>query len=350
MAGGGGTRLWPLSRQKNPKQFLDLGTGKTLLEETYDRAAAVVGPEHIFVATLAEYGDRVRKTLPHVPAGNIFIEPDRRDTAPAFAAVAVQLKQRAAGDEPAVFMWSDHVFTAPDDFITDVKKIPDVLARHPDSIVIVGHVPTFAETGFGYIETGELVGGYDDVFRVKSFTEKPDRTTAEKYVAAGNYYWNMGSVSVTPNYLLTQLAEFAPELFAGIQRYEKALQEHAGQAAHEAYAALPKISIDYALLEKTPTIYVVTGDYGWNDIGNWAAVHDVFGVKGDHVPHGHHVHVDSHDNYVYNTTPKAVSLIGVKDTIVVVTDDAVLITAKDKAHKIKEVVAKLEAAGKHQYL
>lgn len=343
MAGGGGTRLWPLSRQKNPKQFLDLGSGKTLLEQTYDRARAVVGLEHIFVATLEEYGERVRQMLPELPAANIFYEPDRRDTAPAFAAVAVQLQQLGSGDEVAVFMWSDHVFTAPDDFVADIKKIPDVLATHPDSIMIVGHVPTSAETGFGYIEAGELVEGYDDVWQVKSFKEKPDRAVAEKYVAAGNYYWNMGSVSLTPNYLLAQLSEFQPELFAGIQKYAKALEV-------VAYKALPRISIDYALLEKAPRIYVVTGDYGWSDIGNWAAVKQVFGVAGDHVPAGHHVHVDSRDNYVYNTTSKAVSLIGLQDTIVVVTDDAVLVTAKDKAYKIKEVVAKLEAEGKHQYL
>lgn len=350
MAGGGGTRLWPLSRHDNPKQFLDLGGGKTLLEQTYDRARAVVDPEHVFVATLAEYGGRVKKLLPALPAENIFFEPGRRDTAPAFAAVAVQLRRRGAGEEVAVFMWSDHVFTAPDEFITDVKKIPAVLAAQPQGIMVVGHVPTFAETGLGYIEVAELVPGYEDVWRVASFKEKPDQATAERYVAAGNYYWNMGSVSLTPNYLLAQLSALQPELLAGIEKYEQALRAGDEPGAAAAYLALPKISIDYALLEKAPRIYVVTGDYGWSDIGSWAAVQSVFGMTGDHVPRGHHVQVDSHDNYVYNATPKAVSLIGLRNLIVVVTDDAVLVTTKAKAHRIKEVVAKLEEAGKREYL
>ncbi|MCH8310191.1 MAG: hypothetical protein IIB17_06805, partial [Chloroflexi bacterium] len=168
-AGGGGTRLWPLSRRHNPKQFIDLGTGKTLLEHTYERALAISEPQrgakpsNIFVATIAEYGPRIKEMLPDIPTENILFEPERRDTAPAFAAVAIQLKLRGKSQEPASFMWSDHVFTAEQRFIHDLKKIPKLLADNPKLIVIVGHVPTSPETGFGYVEAGNKIAGYDNV-------------------------------------------------------------------------------------------------------------------------------------------------------------------------------------------
>ena len=350
MAGGGGTRLWPLSRKSIPKQFLQLDGKTTLLEATYRRATQLVAPDQIYVATLEEYGARVRELLPKVNPANIFFEPGRRDTAPAFAAVATQLVLKGKGAEPAVFMWSDHVFTAEADYLEDLKKIPEVLAQHPDAIVTTGHVPTFPETGFGYIEAGEPAAGYTDVYVVRQFKEKPDRATAEQYVAAGNYYWNIGSISVLPNYLLQELRVHQPALMAEMDNYKEALQSGDAAGAAAIYQELPKIAIDYALLEKAPRLFVITGDYGWSDVGNWAAVREVFGGSGDHVPAGHHLHVDSKDNFVYNTTKKAVSLIGVSNTIVVVTEDAVLVTDKNASHKVKDVVAKLEAEGGEQYL
>ncbi|MEX2055161.1 MAG: sugar phosphate nucleotidyltransferase [Candidatus Andersenbacteria bacterium] len=350
MAGGGGTRLWPLSRRNLPKQFLQLGGGKTLLEQAYERARAVVDAEHIYIATIQEYEDKIREVLPAVTATNVFFEPERRDTAGALAAVAVQLKLQGKGNEPVVFMWSDHVFTAEADYIEDLKKIEELVNNNQETIIIVGHIPASPETGLGYIEAGEEVAGYDDVYIVKRFKEKPDLKTAEAYVAAGNYFWNMGSISLTPEYLLTELRQHEPELMERIDQFEAAVQKHDASGAAAAYALLPKVSIDYALLERAPRILVVTGDYGWSDIGNWAAVKDIFGTSGDHVPKGHHVHVDAQDNYIYNTTDKAVSLIGTTDTIVVVTDDAVLVTKKEHSHKVKEAVAKLEAEGKTHYL
>ncbi|MEX1997483.1 MAG: mannose-1-phosphate guanylyltransferase [Candidatus Andersenbacteria bacterium] len=350
MAGGGGTRLWPLSRKNQPKQFLKLGGSDTLLEQTYKRALALTATDSIFIATLKDYEAKVRQLLPTVPPENIFFEPERRDTAPALAAVAVHLTLRHKGDEPAVFMWSDHVFTAEADYLEDVKKVPLILKDNPDAIVILGHVPTYPETGLGYIEAGELVDNFDDVFRVKQFKEKPDLATAEQYIAAGNFFWNIGSISLQPKYLLQELRVHEPALMAGIDKFSQAVGAGDKVAAAAAYSSLSPVAIDYALLERAPRIFVVTGDYGWSDVGNWAAIQEVFGTSGDHVPQGHHVHVDAKDNFIYNTTSKAVSLIDMHDSIVVVTDDAVLVTTKKSSHKVKEVVAKLEAAGQSHYL
>jgi mannose-1-phosphate guanylyltransferase len=345
MAGGGGTRLWPLSRGNKPKQFLDLGTGKTLLEHTWDRARAVTDVDHIYVATTAQYIAQVRHILPAVTADRISIETERRDTGPAIAAVAARLQADGQGDEPIMFMWSDHYFTAEDAFIADLKRLDALVKVYPDHIVLVGHRPTAPETTLGYIELGESISPH--VYRVAAFKEKPNTEKATEYVAAGNYVWNMAYISCTPNYLLQQLAEHSPKLLAGITRFTTAVDE-AAQA--QAYQALPSIAIDYALLEKTPRLLAVVGDYGWSDVGSWGSVQEVFGKHGDHVPFGHHVHVDSHNNYIYNVTDRAVTMLGMRNTIVVVTDDAVLVTDKAEAHRVKEIIAKLEENHRHDLL
>ena len=341
MAGGGGSRLWPLSRHQNPKQFLTLGGDKTLLELSYDRALKVAPADHIYIATIKEYADKIKSFLPEIADDHIFFEPQRRDNAPAFAAVAAQLVELGQGEEPTVFMWADHVFTAEEEYCSDLKKIPEVIKKNPESIALMGHIPTYPETGFGYIEAGEKVEGYEDVYKVSTFKEKPDKATAQTYVDAGRYFWNMGSISARPAYLLEELRKYEPELMESIDAFNEAMKAGDEAKASDAYGTAKKISIDYAVLERTKTIYVVTGDYGWSDVGNWGAVKAIFGIKGDHVGNGHHVHVDCDNNYIYNATTKAISLVGVKDMIVVATSDAILVTEKSQSHKVKDVVAKL---------
>lgn len=350
MAGGGGTRLWPLSRRQNPKQFIDLGSGKTLLQQTYDRACAITDPADIYVATTAEFGPRLQALLPALKSDHFFIEPQRRDTAPAIATVAQALQGRGAGARPTIFMWADHVFTEEAAFIAALRRLKDLVARHPDHVVILGHRPTSPETGLGYIEAASPVPGEPDVFVVAGFKEKPDAATAERYLLAGNFFWNMGYVSATPHHLLTMLRQHAPDLMAGVDRYAVVRQHGDAAAVASAYGALPKISIDYALLEKAHPLLVLTGDFGWSDVGNWAAVQEVFGLRGDHTGHGHHVHVDSKNNYVFNASGQTVSLVGLRDTIVVVTGDAILITSRGSAARVKEVVARLEEEGKDHVL
>lgn len=350
MAGGGGTRLWPLSRKDLPKQFLDLGTGKTLLEHTYDRAAQMVSAEHIYIATTQEHKEKVMSFLPSVPPENVFLEPQRRETGPAFAATAVQLQLLAQGEEPALFLWADHVFTNEQELLKDLATMRALIEEDPNRVVIIGHTPTSPETGFGYMKVGEHVAGHEDVFKIDSFKEKPDEETAKTYVMDGSYFWNMGYICVTPNFLLQELHAYAPELYGSIMQYAKALKEEGAEAAAKVYGGIEKIAIDYALNERTPNIIAVTGDYGWSDVGSWAIVKQLFGTDGDHVPKGHHVNVDSHNNYIYNTTQKVVSLIGVSDSIVVVTENAVLVTDINSSQKVKEVVQKLEADDKREYL
>ncbi len=345
MAGGGGTRLWPLSRGNKPKQFLDLGTGKTLLEHTWERARTVAEPSAIYVATTQQYVEQVRQFLPELSADHIFIEAERRDTGPAIAAVALQLQKRGYGAEPVVFMWSDHYFTEEESFIADLKKLNALIQEYPEHIIILGHRPSSPETTLGYIELGEEVR--EGIFQVKAFKEKPNEETAQAYVAAGTYAWNMAYVSSTPNYILAELSTHAPELSAGLERLGAAKNDESAAAV---YKTLPTVAIDYVLLEKTPRLLAVVGDYGWSDVGGWPAVKEVFGKFGDHMPLGHHLHIDSDNNYIYNATDRAVTLLGVHNAIVVVTEDAVLVSDQSQAHRVKEIISRLQSDNRYDLL
>ena len=350
MAGGGGTRLWPLSRRRTPKQFLDLGTGKTLIEQVYERALVLTDAASIFVATSQAYQQNIAELLPQIPADHVFLEPEKRDTTAAFATIALRLQALGKGDEATMHMWSDHVFTNEQAFIDDLKLIPGLVKEHPESLIIVGHTPVSPDTTLGYMELAEAVGDSGSASVVKQFVEKPDAETAEHCVAAGTYRWNLGYFSGRPDYILEELTTHNPELVEPIAGFAKALADSTPGDLAAAYSQFPKIAIDYALMEKTPRIIAITGDYGWSDVGNWGIIKDIFGQAGDHMPAGHHVHVDSQDNYIYNTTDKTVSLIGQENTIVVVTDDSILVTDKDSAPKVKEVVSQLEEAGKDDVL
>ncbi len=350
MAGGGGTRLWPLSLNENPKQFVDLGTGKTLLEMAYDRAIQVTDIDHIYVATAQQYVGRIKEILPKIDSKKIFAEPSRRDTTAAFAQVCLRLQAEGKGDEPTTFLWSDHIFTREEKFIADLKLIPKVLETNPESLVIIGHTPLSANTTLGYFKAGEKIEGFENAYKVEEFKEKPDKEKAEEYVADGSYFWNLGYFSLKPNYLLAELVSATESLAEPLEKLKQAIIANVQGDITKRYNDFPKIALEFTFVEKTKTILAITGDYGWSDIGSWGTVKEVFGIAGDHMPAGHHTHVDSENNYIYNTTDKAVSLIGVKNSIIVVTDKAVLVTNEDSAHKVKEVVQKLEEENQQNYL
>lgn len=348
MAGGGGTRLWPVSRRQHPKQFLKVGK-KTLLAQTYHRARQLTPPQNIFIATLAEYLPKVRRLVPRLPEGHIFTEPTRRDTTAAFAAVALRLKAIGRGEQPTIFLWSDHVFTAEQEFITDLKKIPALLAQHPDSIIIMGHRPHSPETGLGYIELGQPLAGHTNIYQVNNFKEKPAQDQAVKFITAGNFVWNLGYFSFLPEHFLRELRQYEPSFVDPLDQLARALSAADTQQFEAVYNQIPKAAVEYTVIQKTPRILAVVGDYGWNDVGNWSAMHDVLSVK-ETDRTDRHIYVDAKDNFIYNTTKKMVSLIGLKDTIVVVTKDAILVTHKKDAHKVKDLVTKLENQGQQKYL
>lgn len=350
MAGGGGTRLWPLSIRDNPKQFVDLGTGKPLLVHAFDRALSLTTPDNIYVATSVKHADRIKALLPQVSEEHLLLEPAKRDTTAAFVNVCLKLMSEGKGDESATFLWSDHVFTNEKVFLNDLKHAAEILDQYPESLIISGHVPLNPNTALGYFKVGGALPGSTNAYHVAEFVEKPSKEKAESFVAAGNYFWNLGYFSIKPSYLIAQLEKLSPEFVAPIAKLREAITQGDTTKWKSVYESFPKASVEKTFVEKTDTIIAITGNYGWSDVGNWATVKEIFGKRGDHVSAGHHIHVDSENNFIYNTTDKAVSLIGMDNAVVVVTDKAVLVCDTDSVHKVKDVVERIEKEGKKEYL
>lgn len=343
LSGGSGTRLWPLSREAYPKQFLPLHGELTMLQATWRRVAAIAGAgplvianeEHRFVA--AEQLQRIGA----VPAG-IILEPMGRNTAPAIAVAALEAT-RDGGDALLLVLPSDHV-------ITDEAAFRDaVQAATPSAeagkLVTFGIVPATPETGYGYIRAA----AGSDTRAVEAFVEKPDLATATDYVSSGQYYWNSGMFLFKASRYLQELGRFQPDM---LSRSRDAWQ-NAGREAdftrldRERFAAVPADSIDYAVMEKTADAVVVPLDAGWNDVGSWTALRDVSVQDGDgNAHHGDVIAIDCRNSFAYGE--RLVAMVGLDDMIVVETDDAVLVGKADRMQEVKEVVARLKREGRSE--
>lgn len=338
LSGGSGTRLWPLSREAYPKQFLALSGKHTMLQDTWLRTAplatrapiVVANEEHRFLA-----GEQLR--LVGVEGAAIVLEPVGRNTAPAIAAAALQAM--AGGTDPLLLVLpSDHVVRDAAAFQAAVREAAP--AAESGALVTFGIVPAAPETGFGYIQAGAGQG----VREVLRFVEKPDAATAQGYLDAGGYYWNSGMFLFRASRYLEELGRFRPDMleavraaFDGAARDGDFVRLDAG-----AFAASPSDSIDYAVMEKTDRAMVLPVDIGWNDVGSWSALWAVSGQDADgNARNGEVIAVDSRGSYVWSR--RLVALVGVEDLVVVETDDAVLVAAKDSVQKVKDVVAKLKA-------
>jgi mannose-1-phosphate guanylyltransferase len=339
MAGGKGQRFWPLSTTSRPKQFLDLDhCGRTLIQTTFDRVLPLAErPERIFVATAQRYVDLVRSQLPEIPEENLLIEPEARDSAPAVALASLTIAERYP-DAVAGFFSSDHRIGRPEAFHASIAQAID-LARNRHGLVTIGIDPTRPATGYGYIEQGEAVeGGH----RVARFVEKPNLATARRYLAAGGYAWNAGIFVWEVATVLAELDLHAPELMrplrAGFDQDRIA----------EVFPTLEKISIDYALMERTDRCYVVPGDFDWDDIGDWVALERLLKRADDNANTvvGRHVGLDTRSNILYTDNPDDVIVtLGVKDLVVVKRGNAVLLVHKSRVQDIKSLLDDDRLAG-----
>ncbi len=329
MAGGRGQRFWPLSTEARPKQFLDLERrGRTLLQTTVDRIAPLVGGvERVLIATGDRYLPLVREQLPELPEANLLAEPVGRDSAPAIALAALRLRDRFGDVGMGVFA-SDHRIEDAERFRAALRRAFE-LGEARRGLVTIGIRPSRPATGYGYIQRGEAVLGG---FRVERFVEKPNRTRAQAYLDAGDHLWNAGMFVWNTETILAELDRHAPELMLPLRQAFAASQLETG------FAELPKVSIDYAVMEKTDGAYVVEGDFGWDDIGDWAAlerllpkddgaVHTVFGAHAGH---------DAAGNIVYTDGPDDVLVaFGVEGLVIVKRGDTVLILPKERVGEIK---------------
>lgn len=275
MAGGVGSRFWPMSTTDNPKQFIDvLGVGRSLMQLTYDRFKGVCDADNVWVVTSADYVSKVREQLPEIPAGNILSEPCRRNTAPCIAYVSHRIK---AKDPKAsiVVTPSDHV-------VVNVQEFQRVIggalqfASETDAIVTLGMKPTRPETGYGYIQAdmAEQSLRNSEIFRVESFREKPDLQTAQQYIQQNNYYWNAGIFVWNVNTIINAFRIYQPGISAIFESLTDAYgTEREQQLIDEKYAECENISVDYAIMEKAEEIFVFPADFGWSDLGTWGSLH-----------------------------------------------------------------------------
>ncbi|MFZ5605631.1 MAG: mannose-1-phosphate guanylyltransferase/mannose-6-phosphate isomerase [Pseudomonadota bacterium] len=343
LSGGSGTRLWPLSREAYPKQFLPLVGDDTLLQATWRRVAAladaapivVAGEEHRFLVA-----EQLRQIGAPTPA--ILLEPVGRNTAPAIAAAALQAM--AGGEDPLLLVLpSDHVVRDAAAFRAAVgAALP---AAEVGRLVTFGIVPAAPETGFGYIQAAPGEG----VRPVLRFVEKPDPATAQAYFEEGGYYWNSGMFLLRASRYLEELQRFRPDILASARAAFAAATRDGDfiRLDKAAFAACPADSIDYAVMEKTDAAAVLPVDIGWNDVGSWSALWEVSAQDADgNAHHGDVIAIDSRNSYAY--ARRLVALVGVDDLVVVETDDAVLVARKDRVQQVKDVVARLKAESRSQ--
>ncbi len=356
MAGGSGKRLWPLSREKRPKQVLELLDGDTLLRKCYDRVATIFDTNNILVLTNAGYADIVRENLPELPYGNVIAEPAVRDTAGAIGLAATILNKYDSVATMAV-VTADQVIEPNEVFASAMRDALTFVKKNPEALVTFGIQPTFASTQLGYINLGdgeEIEGCDNAVHPVKKFAEKPASEVASEYLASGDYCWNSGMFVWKAATVLKHLREFLPESSEPLKRicadWDGPRQE---ETLKEWFLKMPKISIDYAVMEKAGEVYAVKLDCKWLDMGSFAALADI-------------IHADDNNNIVVSDTSELldsnnniivtedkghlIAVMGLENMVVAHSADATLVCPINEAHRLKELIEKIRANGGQKYL
>lgn len=349
MAGGSGTRFWPQSRKERPKQLLPLAGDESLIQQTAARCQPWIPPERIWVVTNAKQIGATRAQLPQIPPENFLVEPCGRNTAPCVGMAAIRLLQ--ADPEAAMLVLpADHVIQPHAVFQAACERAASVLTAHPEGLILFGVRPTYPATGFGYIERGEpLSDRADAIYNVARFREKPDAATAAEYLASGKFYWNCGIFVWRANRILAALAEYEPELRAGLQSLAEATDWDG--AVEQIFPTLKSISVDYAVLEKARQVYVLEAPFGWDDVGSWLAVARLRGAdEAGNTIDGPWSGVATKDCIVRTTADHLVATIGVEDLVIVHTADATLVARKSDEDGLRKLVNQLEKEGRGNLL
>jgi mannose-1-phosphate guanylyltransferase len=351
MAGGSGTRFWPLSRRKKPKQFLPIISRKTMLEETVKRIQPLIPAGDIFTVANPEQTKSIQNILPGLPKENLLAEPLGKNTAPslilATAWLFLQDPETVVAALPA-----DHLITDPALFRRKLKAGAAAVANG-DNLVTFGIPPTFPATGYGYIhfdreKTRKVLG--DTFFAVREFKEKPNAKLARLFLKEGNHYWNSGMFLWRAEVFAAKLKTFAPAFFPYWEETLDALKKRKKQALVSVFEKMPSLSIDYALMEKAEGVLVCEGNFGWSDVGAWSSLAGIWprDEKGN-AAQGEIVVLDSEGCLVYNPG-KLTSLIGVEDLIIVNTEDALLVCHKNLDQKVRNIIELIRNRGKTEYL
>jgi mannose-1-phosphate guanylyltransferase len=349
MAGGSGTRFWPASRKARPKQYLPIARGKVLLRETVDRLDGWVPWERILVVSAASQRAEVRACLPELPEHNLLAEPAARNTAPAVAWAAYEI-QRRAPQACMVVLAADHVIEPAASFRRSLRA-GCAEAQSSGALLTFGVQPTYAATGYGYIEVGARLHEQDaiPVHAVTRFVEKPDRARAEEFLRSGRFLWNAGIFAWRADAILDAFRAYLPAVLAGLDR------AYAGTALAEIWPQLPAVPVDTAILERAPNVRTLPIDYQWNDVGSWAALPEIArpDAQGNYTflaGGARLVTHDARDCVVYGEGPQVLALVGVRDLVVVRAGNALLVCPRERAQDVKKIVEQLERDGAVEFL
>lgn len=342
LAGGSGTRFWPLSRKNRPKQLLALEGEHTLLRETLERLRPLVEPESVWICTTRALEDAVRRELPEVPPAQILLEPEGRNTAPAIG-WSVRSMPEDVRRGPVAVLPADHRIGDPAAFRAALEQASQAVQRE-DRVLTLGVVPRWAETGYGYLELEPKVAA-GGLRKVRRFVEKPTPEKAEEFVRSGNYLWNAGIFVFRGTTFLSLLERLQPELARGLEEIAAA-PERLG----ELYGRLPADSVDYAVMEKLDSISTLPLDCGWSDLGSWAALDEILPRDASgNTGRGDVVTVESGNNLLFSDAG-AIAVLGVEGLVVVRTGDAVLVMPKERSQEVRKIVAQLSEQGRGDLL
>jgi len=354
MAGGTGTRFWPLSTRNKPKQFLDiLGTGRTLLQQTFDRMIRICPVEHVFIVTNEIYREVVADQLPELKPHQILLEPAKKNTAPCIAYANYKIEQLNA-DANVVVSPSDHLIQKEDEFVRVVNEGMEFTGRH-DALLTLGIKPHRPETGYGYIQRDSKEEGEENqnIFKVKTFTEKPNYDLARKFYESGEYYWNSGIFIWSLKSIMKAFTKYLPDidsLFKDGRGLYHTREEQ--EFISKVYFESKSISIDYGIMEKSENVFVYTSDFGWADLGTWGSLQEFLDTdeKGNSVRGDNVMLYDVEDSIVHFPGEKLVVIKGLKDYIVVESENKLLIYNKKDEQEIKEVVEEIKRSKGDEYV
>jgi mannose-1-phosphate guanylyltransferase len=348
LAGGKGTRFWPLSRKDKPKQFLKIFKGKSMLQLTYDRVIKISDKKNIFIVTCKGQLNNIKNQLPELSKKNIIIEPQARGTASAISLAASEAKKMSQNSIMAVIPADQYIYRK-ELFKKDMNKAIKLAARN-ESLIIMGIKPHFASTGYGYIEFGKKLnktGG----FQVKSFKEKPSLQLAKKYLKANKYYFNSGMFIWQTDFFLSQLSDYMPMHYRASQKYIEAKSNGAKiKIADRFYKKLDTKSIDYGLLQKSDKIMAIKASFGWSDLGSPKSLEeiDIKKTKGNIVLDAEHVGLKTKDCIIYSNNKGLIATLGLDDIVIIQSGDSTLVAKKDNLQDVRKLVNKLKNSKKNK--
>lgn len=352
MAGGSGTRFWPWSRKKTPKQLLKITGQDTMIKQTVDRIIDKISSENIYVVTTACLADSIKAELSQIPAKNIISEPFGRNTAACIGLAATIILNRDADAVMAV-MTADHIIEPPDLFLKALQ-CAEKLATETNALITFGIKPNEPSVNYGYIQRSEDMINLQDfqIYDVKCFTEKPDRATAEGFVQSGEYYWNSGIFVWSVSTILDNIKTLMPELSQGLERIGKSIDTpDESNIIYNEYEKFDNISIDYGVMEKASNVRIIEADFKWDDVGSWLAIERLNNSDQDNnTILSKHCGIDTHGNIIIGDNEHLIATINVSDMIIVSTKDVTMVCNKNNAEDIKKLTDLLKERGYDCYL